>query len=424
MKRLVYIDIPGPWSATVKSEPISATYEYVRASGSLYSMPTTGTRYSSVKASPSRGTSIPVDGWREPTIFRGYACKIVPAPSGFNYNCIIAGLSGKHYGKHYPSNSQVLWAGTEGTGRYPIDIGADNIAKQKCLASLDKAKLQLGVMLAEMTTTIGMLSKNLSNLRSYLSDALRFLRKALKANSNYSRHIYQRILRLHLTKSGMSKLTSWLGKEAANRWLEYQYGWRPLMSDIYATATLLDEQAKRRKTIIGKGSHSSGVAPSYTFPVVNGGLMYIDSRLVSGAFCRVDWEVSNSVAAQLNRLGLTNILEIGWELVPFSFVIDWVAPIGDYLAAIGAGWGLTFKGGSITRYTSGTIRQIWTAYPYIVGNPISVELQTNAWFRYPISASTLGTKVYTRNPISVTRAVTALALLTQLKSGNFTGARL
>lgn len=424
MKQLAYIYIPDPWNNGVQSTPIAATYSYERPPLAPYNGTTTGTRYTSVKECPSRGTSVKVDGWREPTIFRGYVAKIYPDKGTFDYDCVIAGKFGRHTGQHYTQHSNVLFAGMEGTARYPIDIGADNIAKQKCLASLDKAKLQLGVMLAEMTTTIAMLTKNLTTLRIYLKEALAFLRKALKANSNYKRHIYQKVLRTSLTKSGMKKISSWIGKEAANRWLEYQYGWRPLMSDIYGTATLIDEQAKRRLTIIGKGTHSSGVRPTYTFPQVNSGIVLTKPMLTSGAYCRVDWEVSNSVAAQLNRLGLTNILEIGWELVPFSFVIDWVAPIGDYLGALGAGWGLTFKGGSITRYTAGSVKCMWTAYPYIKGKPISYTLRTNAWFRYPISQSTLGTKVYTRNPISVTRAVTALALLTQLKSGNFSGARL
>lgn len=419
MKRLVYIDAPGPWNGGIRSLPISAEYSYKRPPLAPAHGNTTGSRYSSVKALVSRGTATKVDGWREPTIFRGYVAKIEPAPGDFDYDCVMAGkFYGKHTGTPYPSNSQVLWAGMEGSGRYPIDIGADNIAKQKVLSSLDKAELQLGVMLAEMTTTMAMLTGHLTALYKHMSKAESFLQKLLKGGSNYRPHLYQKVLRTRATKSGVKKLTRWLGKAAANRWLEYQYGWRPLMSDIYATSTLLDDQAKRRKIITGKGSHSSGVSPTYTFPQVNDGLMYVIPNLTSGAFCRVDWEVSNAVASQLNRLGLTNILEIGWELVPFSFVIDWVAPIGDYLAALGAGWGLTYLGGSITRYTSGTVMVNWTQYPYIRGAPISFVLRTNTWFRYPISQTTLTTRVYTKSPISVTRAVTALALLTQILTRN------
>lgn len=416
MKQLAYIDVPGPWNTGVKSVPIKSKYSYERPPLDPYGADITGTRYSSVKAFTQKGTADRVDGWREPTLFRGYVARVFPSSGTFDYKCMIAGHGGRHTGNHYLSNSQVLWAGMQGSGRYPIDIGADNIAKQKVLSSLDKAELQLGVMIAEMVVTMRMLTGHLTALRKHMSAAKRFLEKLLKGGSNYRPHLYQKVLRLRATKSGVKKLTKILGKAAANRWLEYQYGWKPLMSDIYATCSLLDEQAKRRKIITGKGTHRSGTDPTYTFPQINAGLMYVNPKVISGAYCRADWVIHNSVAAQLNRLGLTNILEIGWELIPFSFVIDWVAPIGDYLGALGAGWGLTFKGGSITRYTTADVTCIWTAYPFIKGTPIRYRMKSVTWFRYPISEATLTTRVYTKNPFSVTRAVTALALLTQLLS--------
>lgn len=144
--------------------------------------------------------------------------------------------------------------------------------------------------------------------------------------------------------------------------------------------------------------------------------MNVIPNVVSGAYTRLDWEVSNSAYRTFNRLGLTNLLEIGWELIPFSFVIDWVAPIGDYLGSLSAGWGLTFKGGSITKYTTADIDVTWTQYPFVKGSPIQYKLRSVSWFRYPVSPSMLGTAVYVKNPITVTRAVTALALLTQLIS--------
>jgi hypothetical protein len=35
-------------------------------------------------------------------------------------------------------------------------------------------------------------------------------------------------------------------------------------------------------------------------------------------------------------LGIFNPLLIGWELVPFSFVVDWFIPVGSYLEGIDA----------------------------------------------------------------------------------------
>jgi hypothetical protein len=38
-------------------------------------------------------------------------------------------------------------------------------------------------------------------------------------------------------------------------------------------------------------------------------------------------------------LGLVNPLEIAWEVVPYSFVVDWFLPVGSYIAA----WGIIPK---------------------------------------------------------------------------------
>jgi hypothetical protein len=35
-------------------------------------------------------------------------------------------------------------------------------------------------------------------------------------------------------------------------------------------------------------------------------------------------------------LGLTNPALVAWELVPFSFVVDWALPIGDWLSSLDA----------------------------------------------------------------------------------------
>jgi hypothetical protein len=39
---------------------------------------------------------------------------------------------------------------------------------------------------------------------------------------------------------------------------------------------------------------------------------------------------------------------VAWELVPFSFVLDWFIPIGSYLSQLDASAGMEFLGGSTT----------------------------------------------------------------------------
>jgi hypothetical protein len=59
---------------------------------------------------------------------------------------------------------------------------------------------------------------------------------------------------------------------------------------------------------------------------------------------------SNSILLKTaSELGLTNPVEVLWELVPFSFVIDWALPIGSFISQFDASLGWTFVDGSITR---------------------------------------------------------------------------
>jgi len=55
-----------------------------------------------------------------------------------------------------------------------------------------------------------------------------------------------------------------------------------------------------------------------------------------------------SFAAQT---GFTNPINLAWEILPFSFVVDWFLPIGPYLEAFTAFDGLEFVDGSQTLFT-------------------------------------------------------------------------
>lgn len=55
----------------------------------------------------------------------------------------------------------------------------------------------------------------------------------------------------------------------------------------------------------------------------------------------------------LNQLGLANPLATAWELVSYSFVVDWFVPIGPVLNALSARAGLIFVDGSKSNRVTG-----------------------------------------------------------------------
>lgn len=132
-------------------------------------------------------------------------------------------------------------------------------------------------------------------------------------------------------------------KQNGSTWLEYQYGWRPLVGDLLAGVDLLQKGLARPLRVTCK----SQVKESYPMPesstaTVMGGFWY------QGCFVRLDYVVSSQTLHSLNQTGLASPLVTLWEVVPFSFLVDWILPIGTWLEALHASIGLTFKSGSQT----------------------------------------------------------------------------
>lgn len=154
----------------------------------------------------------------------------------------------------------------------------------------------------------------------------------------------------HVKKRGRRVLPVHRRKFLADTWLEAQFGWLPLMSDVEDGARALAEWHRRqglRPTTIwisGKGSagpilESSSFSPSN----VVSGTIAITSRINTEVSGNVRYygklEVSNaSTAGDLVSLfGLTPTLEnfapTAWELIPYSFLVDYFTNIGDIINA-------------------------------------------------------------------------------------------
>lgn len=85
------------------------------------------------------------------------------------------------------------------------------------------------------------------------------------------------------------------------------------------------------------------------------------------------YRVDNEILRTLSQLSLTNPLEVAWELVPFSFVVDWMLPIGDYLSNMSALHGIEPLGYSVgdkivVKKNSGSARYSASSDPTNLGH--------------------------------------------------------
>jgi hypothetical protein len=140
------------------------------------------------------------------------------------------------------------------------------------------------------------------------------------------------------------------GGNVPSRWLELQYGWKPLLSDVYGAASALEKRPKGDWRVTAKVTKkcvdSYVAAPAVTSNSLDA--YRCEARLLRSVFARIDALPQNEAIISLASLGVTNPLSVAWELVRFSFVVDWFIPIGGWLESLDAllGYGQTYYSSS------------------------------------------------------------------------------
>lgn len=210
-----------------------------------------------------------------------------------------------------------------------------NQAVTNALLSLADQKAGYGEDLATLGQTIRMLAHPAQGLYKFLCAATAERKFWLK----YRRETARSLGRLNLVDA------------AAKRYLEYVYGVRPLMQDIYGMLELAKEYGINPLLLHGRGTARQQYGlPGFTYPDISnkskttftGGSE--DVRVNCSLWAKLDPNWSGARA--LNQCGMLNPASLAWELVSLSFVIDWFVPIGPVLSALTAPAGLSFVDGT------------------------------------------------------------------------------
>lgn len=113
----------------------------------------------------------------------------------------------------------------------------------------------------------------------------------------------------------------------ANQWLELRFGWVPLMEDIFNSVEILQAPLDNYRSVAASGREP---LDSYSKDLY--------SLFQTTGYTRVGYRanvrVTNPRLAEANRLGLVNPASVAWELLPFSFVIDWFVDVGSVIGSL------------------------------------------------------------------------------------------
>jgi len=132
----------------------------------------------------------------------------------------------------------------------------------------------------------------------------------------------KKLSKVHTDASGKFVTPTWVSQN----WLELMYGWLPLVGDIGAAAAHFASMQNRPQTltyrsVIRKNNESLiSSSPSYK---LGGDIASV--KVVKAILTKID---------EVALLGLKDPASLAWEKLPWSFVADWVIPIGTYLEAL------------------------------------------------------------------------------------------
>lgn len=227
--------------------------------------------------------------------------------------------------------SNEVYSGCVGGSRFNSDIHFDTTLSETNAtdASLsDKALLKARLKMKRADVNLGVAFAERNATARLLGDTATRMGKAF-------RNLKAGRVRAAMRDLGISNShREPKGSNVPNKWLELQYGWKPLVSDVYGACTALSKRDKSDWRVTAKATSSANQRVEKSFLDVSAGIVV--AQVECSAFCRIDAIPENDLTMSLASLGVTNPLLVAWELVPYSFVVDWAWPVGTWLESLDA----------------------------------------------------------------------------------------
>lgn len=121
-----------------------------------------------------------------------------------------------------------------------------------------------------------------------------------------------------------------IGKKVGSKWLEFQYGWKPLAQDAYNTAVELGRQFPAMMIVdVKKGFRK---VESGTYLWVAFGTSWPTDNVCEGRYrIKARFQPNAAIENLLGNFTSLNPASIAWEMTPYSFVVDWFVDFGGYM---------------------------------------------------------------------------------------------
>lgn len=211
--------------------------------------------------------------------------------------------------------------GDASVSEYPAGYGVIDylalrtVAGTQAASNVASGEVMGLVELAEFKKTLRMLGNPVGGLRKFLSSVKRSKR-------------YKKWRKLNVGKSFLDFM--------ADEWLRYRYGVMPLFYTIVG----IGEELTRDKVstrFTARGYAEANVSHDWSLPFNWGtndkGTIHFSNFTRVKVRAGILYEYSFSSSAQYG-IRLADVPSALYELIPFSFVADWIVNLGDYISAV------------------------------------------------------------------------------------------
>lgn len=198
--------------------------------------------------------------------------------------------------------------------------------------------------------------------RASMGENLGQLGSSVRLIADKARIIKDAVTRLR--KFDVSAFAEWMDRGfvkrnsrfAAQTTLEINFAIAPAINDIFAAVEILQNPIKSpmvrgRATIPFRASVTSTSPSTRTWAM--------EGKVSAEYGARV--AISNPNLYLANTLGLINPLQIAWQLLPGSFLVDWLIPVEQFLGMATDMLGLTVESSYTTYFARGAYSERWTA---------------------------------------------------------------
>lgn len=211
----------------------------------------------------------------------------------------------------------------------PVDLNEEKFIK---LAAI-KARTGISPILVQSLVSAAELPKTLSLIASSLSTIRQIRKSVVTGNPDFA------LRAIGNQRRGRVKVNADFSRQtAANRWLEFRYGWTPLVFEIQGAIKALNNarvvkpiRATSRGFERSSGENSALVVWNRS----QRGLWnfrYTRKKTLSvRAYVLYTADLKHQ---QARDFGVTELPLAMWELVPYSFVVDWFVNIGNWIEAL------------------------------------------------------------------------------------------